>query len=391
MLNAKISTGPFIVFLIILLISLAVQSSLLLVFYLLAGLLFLLYSILINNTIRFPKWLIPVVLFYIPFLVLGIAINDDFHIDFKFHLFTLFAVIIWQTVFKKLSIEILCKIFVAINGVIFLYYILLGTSIIPIRYNIYEPLVKAGGYGYRLSGPDLTTFTITPLLYLWGRKRFDKMLVYSSICGIICIILNGSFQHLAIFFIVSVLVLVKAKYIVSVPLILYLFFQLVLSASEPFVDKRYLDKLHYVSRPWEYPTFIYRLKALDIMIDQNTQSLEQIVFGSGVGVKATFFEKNELSPSLSRWRTFQEIDNGFFYVYHRFGLLGLFYFLALNFYPLIIKKTDIKFKLAVTVILLITNLLSIHYFTNSLFFICLIMAFNSGAISHHIKKVGKAN
>ena len=70
--------------------------------------------------------------------------------------------------------------------------------------------------------------------------------------------------------------------------------------------------------------------------------------------------------------TFQEIDNGFYYLYHRGGYLLLFLFISIHIY-LISIIDSLKVKIGFISIVLITCLLSIHYFNNMFYLIIIFM------------------
>ncbi len=88
-----------------------------------------------------------------------------------------------------------------------------------------------------------------------------------------------------------------------------------------------------------------------------------IIFGEGVGVTTTVYRINEVAPSLSRFFTFTEIDNGFYYLFHRGGFVLLFLFVFFHILLLKIIPT-MKGRLAFILIVLITNMFSIHYYTH---------------------------
>lgn len=108
---------------------------------------------------------------------------------------------------------------------------------------------------------------------------------------------------------------------------IFIFYALIIHNLNP----AFVDKLSCVSHPLEYSIVKTRVSDPEYVVDKSNNDLVDKLFGKGVGVKSTLYRINELSPSLSDYKTFLEIDNGFYYVYHRADFLGLFLFLVAHF------------------------------------------------------------
>ncbi|RUA33847.1 MAG: hypothetical protein DSY77_08180 [Bacteroidetes bacterium] len=375
-LNTKIKISFLLPLVIILLLILASSSKFIIIFNVLAYGFFLIYTFKNQGRVYFTYWIILLILVYLPFLIYGIYNNPDFHIDFKFHLFSLLFLIIMATILGRMPINKVLKILFIVNIVIFATYLILTFLPISRALNPYARGTAAGGYGYRIEGPDIISFSLYAILYLYNRRSWDIYLVIMLLTGTLSAFLNGSLQGLIIIVIVYSLVFVKkTKYIFLFPLILFLLLKIATFTLLPFANEKYKEKITYLSNPLEYPTIKHRLMTLDLMLKQTTDDTYEILFGSGVGVKSTYFEKNEVTPSLSRERTFLEIDNGFFYVYHRAGLFGLALFLLFHLYILFFANVSFNLRIALFTVFLVTNLLSIHYFTTAAYSLLILIPF----------------
>jgi hypothetical protein len=98
------------------------------------------------------------------------------------------------------------------------------------------------------------------------------------------------------------------------------------------------------------------------MLDQKS-SVGQVLFGDGPGVTSEVYRVSIRGNNLFEFREFLEIDNGFYYVYHRAGLVGLGLFLFLHGF-LLKKYGNFRNRMCFLAFFVITNTLSIHYFTN---------------------------
>ncbi|WKK86013.2 hypothetical protein QYS48_03010 [Marivirga arenosa] len=304
--------------------------------------------------------------------------NSAAHIDYKFHLFTFYLLLMIRTFEREVGFyERLEKILMLICFIVFSYYLLFSFLNLPSSLNIYNRGTAAGGYSYRIAGPTTLAFILVACLKIWNKTKWNLIYTFTFLFGLITILLQGSLQYLMIYVIVNGLLFIKKdKWLIILPIIFIALFAIVANTAQFFFNEKLTEKIGYITKPWEYSTVKHRVETVNLMLDKTTGSYQEIFFGSGVGVTSTYFEINEISPSLSRQRTFHEIDNGFYYVYHRFGLVGLSIFLLFHLYLLFGSKVNLRFKLAFLAIFLISNLLSIHYFTNAFFVLFLILFLN---------------
>ena len=123
------------------------------------------------------------------------------------------------------------------------------------------------------------------------------------------------------------------------------------------------EKLPYVLKPWDYASLKIRIEDFGKAVRSEDFNTAQKIFGKGFGASTSIYRENEEAQSFSRYFTFQEIDNGFYYLYHRGGFLLLFIFLLLHL-VLLLKLPTIRAQAGFVFLVVFTNLLSIHYFNN---------------------------
>ena len=130
------------------------------------------------------------------------------------------------------------------------------------------------------------------------------------------------------------------------------------------------EKIPYLLDPFEYPSLKIRVNDLKAALKLEDFSITEKVFGNGFGASTIIYRENLNAQSWSDFFTFQEIDNGFYYLYHRGGYLLLFLFILFHGYLISIIESN-KAKLGFIAIIIITCLLSVHYF-NNLFYLIIV-------------------
>ena len=120
-------------------------------------------------------------------------------------------------------------------------------------------------------------------------------------------------------------------------------------------------KLKYVFKPWEYSSLKIRISDLQKAFENENYTTIETIFGKGFGASTEIFRENKIARSFRGVYRFQEIDNGFYYIFHRGGISLLLLFLLSHFY-LMLKIPNLKAKLGFILFFFMTNLLSIHYF-----------------------------
>lgn len=347
------------------LISIAFYSSNLKVVFL--GFYILLFGAIIaynKNVYINIKYTVIIFIFYSFWFYLGLN-NKFIYLDLIFHLFWGTSILIFYNAFEKIEYNRLFIIIFTLNFIIFLVYVLLRYNIMP---NIYvgETNLPKGMEEYRVLGPTILSLHIIPLLY--NKKdivpnRNNNIIIYSNIfIGLITLNLVGNLQNTLVFIFLNYIALVKSGFwsnlfkIISFAIVVFLFLTI-------FAPAKTVEKFKTISNPTKSTSLVGRITDLIYMTTQVKYSSFQIVFGSGVG---TVSEVSRLAiwdmKTISKHK-FPEIDNGFFYAWHRTGFVGLALYLFL--FGVIFKRIkNIKNRISFVVYFIITNLLSTHFFTH---------------------------
>ncbi len=318
-----------------------------------------------KRTVKISYYFIAAALVYLFYLLIGVF---NFHekpfIDVKFQLFSFSF--LFLLINNSLKINLL-KLLFTINTVTFFTYLLLFFNTIP---NIWNE--SAIGHGGRLYGPVITPIVFILFYYLLYEKPFDKRLIIASIMGVFYISSTTNFMNLAILAALLLLLAINFRKLFR-PIYVVVLFVILLGClwylNSSFVPELVSEKMKYIYKPWEYPSLQTRIEDLSKAIKKENFNTFKKIFGEGFGASTSIYRENKISPSLSRTFSFQEIDNGFYYLYHRGGLslLGIFVFAHIY---LMFKVKAIKARIGFVIIVCITNILSIHYF-NYYFYVLL--------------------
>ncbi len=320
-------------------------------------LLYILTFVLNKTTIKLPQYYILAILVYVFYLLIGIFnFHENPFIDIKFQIFS-FLFFFWLINYG-FRFNILGLLF-TINTITFYTYILLFLNIIPSIWN--ESTLGQGG---RLYGPTITPIIFILFYYILFKKTFDRRLIFASVMGVIYIALTTNFMNLAILAILLLLLAVNFKKLFK-PIYIIGFFVVFLSGlwylNSPFVPELVSAKMEYIYKPWKYPSLQTRAEDLNKALHYENFNTFKQIFGEGFGASTSIYRENKIATSLSRTFVFQEIDNGFYYLYHRGGWSLLSIFIISHTY-LMFKIKGIKAKIGFVAIIFITNILSIHYF-----------------------------
>jgi hypothetical protein len=328
-----------------------------------------------------PSYFVLAIIFYSFYLLIGIFnFHENPFIDIKFQIFS-FLFFFWF-INKGLRLDILDLLF-TINTITFLLYMLLLLNIIPNIWN--ESTI---GHGGRIYGPVITPILFILFYYLLFKKHFDKKLVIASVMGVIYVALTTNFMNLAVVVILLLLLAINFKKLFK-PLYITGFFLITLISlwylNSPYVPELVSTKMEYIYKPWEYGSLKTRIEDFNKAIKSENFNVFKQVFGEGFGASTSIYRENKIAPSLSRTFNFQEIDNGFYYLYHRGGwsLLSIF-FISQTY--LIFKIKGIKAKLGFIAIVFITNILSIHYFNYYFYLLIPFFIIYRNRISEKIKE-----
>lgn len=311
-----------------------------------------------KGKLEVPHYVIVASCFYVPFLILGLINqhpNPTIDIKFQFYgiLFYLFLV-------NVKSINLLRFLFV-LNAVVCIVYIFIYLGFVP---SLWHDTIT--GKGGRVYGPAIIPIVLIGFYYLYNRMSFDMPLAISWLLALVYLFLTSNLMNLVtagvllILIVVNIRKLFKPGFIIGFAFLIAVSFVFFNSDLAPEAIK---EKLPYVLKPWEYASLKTRVQDYNTAMRAEDFTWGQKIIGEGFGANTTVYRENVIAQSFSGNYTFQEIDNGFYYIYHRGGFLLLFIFLIAHIY-IMRKIPSAKAKMGFIFIFLFTNLLSIHYFTN---------------------------
>lgn len=312
-----------------------------------------------NHKLKIPDYFLLAILVYGFYLVLGlISGHPSAHIDIKYQLFgfIFFLAIINQ----KGRINYLSLLF-KINFGVFIIYILLYLGMFPQIWH--ESTLGRQG---RILGPAIISITLILFYYLYHNKPFDKKLTVALLLATVYLMLTSNFTNIVIVFGLAVLIAVNWKKFFSPLYIITAVFILILGLlylKSSYVPDMVSTKMEYIGKPWEYGSVQTRIQDLQQALRKENFCLFKKIFGEGFGASSQIYRENVISPSLSRTLAFREIDNGFYYLYHRGGWSLLILFVLSHLY-MMAKVPGMKAKIGFLMIIFFVNLLTIHYFTN---------------------------
>lgn len=304
----------------------------------------------------------------IPYVIFSFD-NDAFFIDLKnFIMLSCFFVLFIATNksvvlidFNKFS----NVLFYTCCSILFIYF-LLFLKVFP---EFYKPDELPEYLSYRVFGPSLLVFSCYLVVaYVLNLPSGRSLFVFTA--GMFCAVISGSNQNVLIVLISFLpLAIKKIKfYQVCVG------FALLLALSFTFQSQLMVNftKISQIADISNSSTVLTRFADLNHAISSRDITQTQLLLGEGIGVTTEVFRDNDYGMDR---RVFLEIDNGFYYVFHRFGILGLLIVIVL-FSFLIYKLKDFWLVLCLSLIFLTSNLLSIHFFVtfNYLFLFWLVYA-----------------
>jgi hypothetical protein len=301
-------------------------------------------------------------LLYFAWLLLGLT-NQAFLIDLKYHLAWLLTFLLFANFFSKISDLELIRYLLLLNVLLFVVYLLLFTNVVP---NLYVVDDIPDYQAFRTFGPVVVSFYAFCMVMNYPRFRHwpkrNLFLFINLAMGVIVAILQGSLQNFAILALIYLLTFFRRQQLARFLLVLSLAIGLFSGAIWTFGTEPTRDKFQELLNPFQSPTVLTRVADLAYMLDGRDNAW-QILAGRGLGVTSEVFRVSPRNDRLVEFREFLEIDNGFYYVYHRAGLIGLALFLLLHVH-LLRKYGNSKNRMSFLAFFVITNALSIHYFTN---------------------------
>ncbi len=316
-----------------------------------------------KGKIKVPLYFYLTLAVYLIFLTIGLFYGHrNPQIDIKFQLF---GFLFYLFLLNKKEFNVL-PILLIINYIVLGVYILLYIGKFP---NLWHTTII--GFQGRVYGPSIIPIILISFYYLIKNKSFDLKLVIAYIVAIPSLLMTTNLMNIVITGILLMLLVVDFKklmqpkfifIIVGIGLSSFLFFN---SNYAPDLIKQ---KIPYLLNPFEYPSLKIRANDLKTALSQENFSITEKIVGKGFGASTTIFRENEEVQAFSDFITFQEIDNGFYYLYHRGGFSLLILFILFHSYLLMVIKS-FKVKVGFIFIITFTCLLSIHYFNNMFYLI----------------------
>ncbi len=316
-----------------------------------------------KGKIKVPLYFYLTLAVYLIFLTIGLFYGHrNPQIDIKFQLF---GFLFYLFLLNKKEFNVL-PILLIINYIVLGVYILLYIGKFP---NLWHTTII--GFQGRVYGPSIIPIILISFYYLIKNKSFDLKLVTAYIVAIPSLLMTTNLMNIVITVILLMLLVVDFKklmqpkfifIIVGIGLSSFLFFN---SNYAPDLIKQ---KIPYLLDPFEYPSLKIRANDLKTALSQENFSITEKIVGKGFGASTTIFRENEEVQAFSDFITFQEIDNGFYYLYHRGGFSLLILFILFHSYLLMVIKS-FKVKVGFIFIITFTCLLSIHYFNNMFYLI----------------------
>ena len=316
-----------------------------------------------KGKIKVPLYFYLTLAIYLIFLTIGLFYGHrEPQIDIKFQLF---GFLFYLFLLNKKEFNVL-PVLLIINYIVLGVYILLYIGKFP---NLWHTTII--GFQGRVYGPSIIPIILISFYYLIKNKSFDLKLVTAYIVAIPSLLMTTNLMNIVITGILLMLLVVDFKklmqpkfifIIVGIGLSSFLFFN---SNYAPDLIKQ---KIPYLLDPFEYPSLKIRANDLKTALSQENFSITEKIVGKGFGASTTIFRENEEVQAFSDFITFQEIDNGFYYLYHRGGFSLLILFILFHSYLLMVIKS-FKVKVGFIFIITFTCLLSIHYFNNMFYLI----------------------
>ncbi len=311
-----------------------------------------------KGKLRIPSYLYLAFFIYFFFLVIGFFYNHkNPTIDIKFQIYGFLFYLFLLNV-KKFNF---LRFLFVLNFAVFVVYFLLYLGLLP---NLWDYTVI--GYRGRVYGPAIIPIILICFYYLLNRKPLDIALGLSFLIAMPYLILTTNLMNMVIAAVLLFLIIANFKKIFKPGYIIISV--LIIASSVAFFNSDFApplikEKLPYVLKPTKYASLKIRIEDFGKALRSEDFNTGQKIFGKGFGASTTIYRENEEAQAFSGFFTFQEIDNGFYYLYHRGGYLLLFLFFIFHLF-LYLKLPTLRAKLGFVFLVLFTNLLSIHYFNN---------------------------
>lgn len=317
-----------------------------------------------QGSIKTPLYLYPILAIYLCYMSLGLYYgHENPTIDIKFQIFG-FLFYLFLVNYKKLNI---LKFLFYINIIVLMVYVGVYLGVFP------NEIWHSSDVGYkgRVYGPSIIPLILMLFYYIRYSKPVDGYLVISILIGIPYFVLTTNMMNLVILALLFFLVVIDFKKLFTPKTILILLSVVTISGfyfNSKFAPELIKDKLPYILKPLEYESLNIRIVDFKKALESEDYTTREMFIGKGFGAKTTIYRQNKIASAWSGFYTFQEIDNGIYYLFHRGGFSLILLFVLAHIF-LLFKLRFLKAQLALIIIILFTCILSIHYFNNIFYLI----------------------
>lgn len=291
--------------------------------------------------------------------------NPVVHIDFKYHAalfltFTFFTTIVRV---ERGSLNAIYYSGIFIAAAVFFCYLFVYFSGVTNPYREDDvPLYRA----FRVAGPLLDIFLIIPFVYsakeLSNAPVPDWGIYISFPMALTACALSGSNQMIVLVTLFYAVAVLRFRMRMLLPALMGVLVVVFISRGQLTAD--HVGKINEIANPLQSQTILTRLADLNYAVNTLVQDKGQVIWGAGLGVKSEV-PRISLDGKKIEYRDFLEIDNGFYYVAHRVGVLGLTFFIIVVFY-IGLRYGGYRNRAMFMIYFVIVNALSIHFFTSIL-------------------------
>lgn len=282
--------------------------------------------------------------------------NTAFLIDLKYYLniiavFILFSFLSLKDNFKENLLSATRIVVVLVFSYYLFFFIVGGNGV-----SVYRPEFIPSFISHRVFGPSLMLLCLLSLIDKDNSLKLLALLFLSSL-------IKGAGQE----FVISVLSLFILAYRYSkVFSVLFIILPCLIIGVLIVLSKPEVLYIKFLSFQTRISDLKFVLRGFDI------NSFEAW-FGAGIGVKSEVIRYNPFTKGVSEVRDFLEIDNGYYYIFHRFGFIGLSVLTLM-----ILRAFFLKNNFLMAIFLSVTVFLSITFITSISTFLFFLLVISNG-------------
>lgn len=299
------------------------------------------------------------ILFFVAFYSLFGLLNGNpsIGIEIKNWFFWLISLNIGLLIFKYLNINEIEDILAKSVLLLAVVYILLKTTVLP---NFYLKEALAEYHNYKTIGPYLVAPILYQFIFIAYKLPVTRRYWFIVLCSVIVVLITGSLQYFIIIMLGVILNTIKIKFSTILKLISVIV-GLVFIMYKALPEKQ-VDKMLQLLNPLESPTVQTRVSDVQFAFNRNDS---EPLLGDGLGVRTTVQRVSFQDSNLIDTRDFLEVDNTFYYIYHRMGIFGLV--MLVIFVSFLLRKLPIRGKVFFIFFILVNGFLSIHLVSTNSF------------------------